>query len=96
VRRLAIDALAGAAVFAAAFQWEPAAQLVIATMAACLMSYGAWGLLDRVRSRLAIRGWPRSAGLFDALSALVASIGILSAAGFLFAVWAIALGTWIS
>jgi hypothetical protein len=96
VRRLSIDALVGVAAFAAAVRWESAAQLTIAMMAACLMSYGAWGLLDRARSRLAIRRWARSAGLFEALSALVASVGILAAAGFLFAVWAIALGTWIS
>ena len=95
VRRLSIDALVGMAAFAAALRWESAAQLTIAMMAACLMSYGAWGLLDRARSRLAIR-WARSAGLFEALSALVATVGILAAAGFLFAVWAIALGTWIS
>jgi hypothetical protein len=96
VRRLAVDTLTGAAAFAAALRWEPAAQLAIATMAASLTSYGAWGLVDRARSRLAKRGWARIAGLFDALSAIVASLGILAAAGFLFAVWAIALGTWIS
>jgi hypothetical protein len=96
VRRLWIDALSGAAVFAAALWAQPAAQLVIASMAACLMCYGAWGLLDSARSRLAIRGWSRSAGVFDGLSAIVASLGILGAACFLFAVWAMALGTWIS
>jgi hypothetical protein len=96
VRRLSIDVLAGAAAFAAALRWESAAQLVITTMALCLMAYGAWGLLDRARSHLSIRGWARTVGLFEALSALVASLGILAAAGFLFAVWAIALGTWIS
>ena len=96
VRRLSIDVLGGVAAFAAALRWESAAQLVIATIAACLMSYGAWGLLDRARSHLVIRGWARGGRLLDALSALVASVGILAAAGFLFAIWAIALGTWIS
>ena len=96
VRRLSIDLLAGAAACTAALRWASAAQLVIATMAACLMSYGAWGLLDRARSSVVIRGWTRGRRLLDALSALVASVGILAAAGSLFAIWAIALGTWIS
>ena len=96
VRRLSLDVLAGAAAFAAALRWESAPQLVIATIAGCLISYGAWGLLDRARSRLVIRGWARGTRLVDALSALVACVGVLAAAGFLFALWAIALGTWIS
>jgi len=40
--------------------------------------------------------WPRIAGLLDALCALAATVGVVAAAAGLFAIWAIALGTWIS
>jgi len=53
-------------------------------------------MLDRVRSSLANRPWPRTTGLFEALCALCAGLGVLAAGGVLLAVWAIALGTWIS
>ena len=96
MRRLAIDAAVGTGAFVAALRWNPAAQLVIASAATILFSYGAWGLLDRVHSRLANRPWPRTAGLFEALCALCAGLGLLAAAGVLLAIWALALGTWIS
>jgi hypothetical protein len=95
-RRLAIDAVGGAAVAAAAFRWNPAAQLLIASAATLLFSYGAWGILDRLRTRLANRRWVRATGLVDALCALCAALGALAAGAVLLAVWAIALGTWIS
>jgi hypothetical protein len=96
VRRLAIDAAGGIAVAAAAVWGKPAAQFMIGSLAACFFSYGAWGLVDRVRSRVAISGSPRIAGLADALGALCVVVGVLAAAGVLFAIWAAALGTWIS
>lgn len=96
VRRLTIDALAGAAGVGATLRWNPAAQLVIATAATLLFSYGAWGMLDRLRAHLANRGWLRTTGLVDALCFLCAGLGALAAAGVLLAIWAIALGTWIS
>ena len=96
VRRLGIDAVGGAAVLAAALRWNPAAQLVIASVATLLFSYGAWGLLDRAASRLANRGWPRTARLFEALCVLSAALGVFATGAVLLAVWAIALGTWIS
>ena len=95
-RRLGIDAVGGAAVLVAALWWNPAAQPLIASAATLLFSYGAWGLLDRVRSRLLNRGWPKTVGLVDALCVFSAALGVLAAAGILLAVWAIALGTWIS
>ena len=95
-RRLAIDAVGGAAVLVAALRWNPAAQLVIASAATFLFSYGAWGLLDRARSRLSNRGRLRAVGLLDALCVLSAALGVLAAGGVLLPVWAIALGTWIS
>jgi hypothetical protein len=96
VRRLAIDVGVGAGAFVAALRWDHAAHLVIASAGTLLFSYGAWGMLDRVRSSLANRPWPRTTGLFEALCALCAGLGVLAAGGVLLAVWAIALGTWIS
>src|ERR1700720_557428 len=95
-RRLGIDAVGGAAILVAAVRWNPAAQPLIASAAAFLFSYGTWGLLDRVRTRLSNRGWPRSVRLVDALCVLSAALGVLAASGVLLALWAIALGTWIS
>ena len=96
VRRLGIDAIGGAAVLAAALRWNPAAQPLMASAAALLFSYGIWGLFDRARSRLSNRGRVRTARLFDALCVLSATLGVLAASGVLLAMWAIALGTWIS
>jgi hypothetical protein len=81
---------------AAALRWNPAAEPLIASAAALLFSYGAWGLLDRSSSRISSRGWLRTAQLFEALCVLSAILGVMAAAGVLLAVWAIALGTWIS
>ena len=97
-RRLAIDVVVSVAVFYAVFRWSPGPQLVIASAAGVLFSYGAWGLLDRARARsgLANNRWTEVAGLLEALCALCAVIGVLAGAGVLFAVWALALGTgWI-
>jgi hypothetical protein len=96
VRRLALDVVLGAAAVASVFSWRPAAALLIASAATVLLSYGAWGLLDRGRSILSTNGWSRSASALDALGALSALLGVLAAAGVLLAVWAVALGTWIS
>jgi hypothetical protein len=96
VRRLAIDAAGGIAVASGAFWGNPTAQFLIGSLAACLFSYGAWGLVDRARSRVAISGFPRIAGLADALGALCLILGVLAAVGVLLAIWAAALGTWIS
>jgi hypothetical protein len=95
-RRLGIDAVGGAAVLIAALWWNPPVQPLIATAATLLFSYGAWGLLDRVRARLSNRGPTGISRLFDALCILSATLGVLAASGVLLALWAIALGTWIS
>src|SRR2546422_9396772 len=78
VRRLGIDAVGGAAVLAAALRWNPSAQPLIASAAALLFSYGAWGLLDRARSRFSNCGWPRTTRLFDAPCVLSATLGVLT------------------
>jgi predicted PurR-regulated permease PerM len=96
VRRLVADALTGAATIVVALRWELSAEVVLGSAAAGLFAYGAWGILDRLRSRLANKEWPRVAGLLDALCALAVLAGIAAASGMLLAVWAIALGTWIS
>ena len=96
LRRLAADALAGSAGFAAAVWWRPTGWVVLASVALCFFSYGAWGILDRARSRSEVTAGPRLAGLVDATCVLFALIGAFAAAGVLLGVWALALGTWIS
>lgn len=96
VRRLGVDVVLGATAVASVFRWHPAASLVIASAATVLFSYGAWGLLDRGRSTLSTKGWSTTASALDALGALSALLGVVAAAGLLLAVWAVALGTWIS
>ena len=96
VRRLAIDVMIGTAGFAAALSWKPTGWLVFASVGLCFSSYGAWGMLDRVRSRAAPEHSTRIKGLLDAVCALCALLGALAGAGILLGVWAAALGTWIS
>jgi hypothetical protein len=96
-RRLAIDVVVGILAFYAVIRWSPVAGAAIASAATVLFSYGAWGLLDRARSRLASALWLRTAGLLEALCALLAALGVLAGAGVLLAVGALAIGTgWIS
>ena len=96
IRRLAIDVLIGTAGFAAALSWKPTGWLVFASVALCFLSYGTWGILDRVRSRAAPEHDTRIKGLLDATCALCAIMGALAGAGVLLGVWGLALGTWIS
>ena len=95
-RRLAVDALTGAAVITAMLRWNSAVRIVTVCAAACFLAYGVWGLLDRAGTIAHARGWPRISGAVDALRTLVVLLGILAAAGVLLSVWALALGTWIS
>lgn len=96
VWRLAIDTVMGGAACAAAVWWKPTAWLVLASAALCFFGYGAWGMLDRVRSRPALADRTFLRSVLDAACALCAALGVLAAAGLLLGVWAIALGTWIS
>jgi len=96
VRRLGLDVALGTTAIASVLILRPGASLFIASVATVFLSYGAWGLLDRGRSILSSRGSPRAASVLDALGALSALLGLLGAAGVLLAVWAVALGTWIS
>ena len=96
IRRLAVDALAGGAAFAATVWWRPTAWLVLASAALCFLSFGAWGMLDRARSHPTVRDKAWLAGFFEATCALSALSGMIAAAGVLLGVWALALGTWIS
>lgn len=95
-RRLGLDVALGATAIAFALISHPVASLFIASTATVFLSYGAWGLLDRGRSMLSSRGSSRAASALDALGALSALLGVLGASGVLLAVWALALGTWIS
>jgi hypothetical protein len=94
--RLAIDTVMGGAASAAVVLWRPTASLVLASAALCFFSYGAWGMLDRARSRAAPGRWAFLGRPLDVVCALLAALGVLAAAGVLLGVWAIALGTWIS
>jgi hypothetical protein len=96
VLRLASDTVAGSAALAAALWWRPGGRHVIATAAICLVCYGAWGLLDRARSSVATTRWSATVRVFDGLCGLCVGLGVLAASGVLLAIWAIALGTWIS
>lgn len=95
-RRLTLDVLAASAALFAAMWFDFSARFVIGSLAVCLIAYGAWGLFDRANSRFVIRRVPKAVGLFEALCALSAIVGVVAAAAVLLAVWAIALGTWIS
>ena len=96
IRRLAMDALIGGAACGAAIWWKPTGWLVPASIALCFFSYGAWGMLDRVRTRAAFAEGTLLGGLLEATCAMCAMLGALAAAGVLLGVWAIGLGTWIS
>lgn len=96
VWRLAIDAVMGGTAAAAVLWWRPTAALLLASAALCFFTYGAWGLLDRVRSSAGVADGNLLRGLLDAMCALCALLGAFAAAGVLLGVWAMALGTWIS
>ena len=96
IHRLSIDLAVGITSSWAAIQWRPSAWLVLMSVALCFACYGAWGLVDRARSRIVACGNRILNGSMDALCALLGFAGVLAAAGVLLGVWAIALGTWIS
>lgn len=96
VTRLAAEAITGLAVLVAAMWWNPPAQMVIATAALSFACYASWGLLDRVRSKAASRGWNGTARILHASCVLCVGVGLVAGAGVLLSIWAIALGTWIS
>lgn len=95
-RRLAIDVFIGIVGCAAALWWRPTGWLVFASASLCFLSYGAWGTLDRARSRAATTGGASLRRILDVACAICGAVGVLAAAGILLGVWAIALGTWIS
>src|SRR3954469_25446806 len=96
IARLAIDTVAGTALIVSAMAYKPSAWLVLAAIGFFLVSYGEWGLLDRMRT---LEG-PTINKLFlavlDTLCALMAAVGVTAIAGCLLGIWAFALGTWIS
>jgi fatty acid desaturase len=96
VLRLSADVLLGATLAAAALWLRPVAWIFIASAALALASYGAWALSHRARSsRLAAKN--RAVRLtLVILSFLAAAAGVFACSVFLYATWALALGTWIS
>jgi hypothetical protein len=93
---LSFDLGVGIAGASEALWWRPVAWLVLASLALCFFAYGAWGLADRARSRLAFRNNRFVSTSMDAACAAIAAVGVVATAGLLLSVWAIALGTWIS
>lgn len=94
--RLAIDTVIGTLLIAPALRYKPSAWLVIAAAGVFLLSYGEWGLLDRMRTREGPAANKWLLGLLDTLCAFMAAVGVTAIAAFLFGLWAFALGTWIS
>jgi hypothetical protein len=94
--RLYVDLTLGATLAGGALWLRPVAWVFITAASLALGSYGAWALSDRARSSaIARRNRPLRATL-AVLTGLGAAVGVLACAGFLYAVWALALGTWIS
>ena len=94
--RLSINLAVGLAGLSATLWWRPSARLVLTSLALCFVAYGAWGLADRARTRVATRGNRFQSGSMEVLCGLLGAGGVLAAAAVLLSVWAIALGTWIS
>jgi hypothetical protein len=96
VTRLAIDTVVGTLLIAPAVRYKPSAWLVIAAVGLFLLSYGEWGLLDRMRSTEETAGNKWLARVLDTLCAFMAAVGVTAIAACLLGLWAFALGTWIS
>ena len=96
VRRLSMDIVAGVLGLGAVWLWRPHGWLVLASIAACFSTYGAWGLADRARQDPPNPGSRLLHTSMNALCAVMAVAGVIAAATLLLSVWAIALGTWIS
>jgi hypothetical protein len=95
-RRLAVDLTVGAGILVLAIRWDSGARLTVALAATCLIAYAGWGLLHHTTSRLEVGRWRRTSVALNALRMLFAVAGVLAALGVLLAIWALALGTWIS
>ena len=96
VPRLAIDTVVGTLIILPAIRYKPSAWLVIAAVGLFLLSYGEWGLLDRMRSREGPDANKWLLSVLDTLCAFLAAVGVTAIAAALLGVWAFALGTWIS
>jgi hypothetical protein len=96
VARLSTDAILGTLLILPAIRYKPSAWVVLASVGLFLLSYGEWGLLDRMRSREKPDASKWLLSLLDTLCAFAAVSGVAAIAGGLLGVWAFALGTWIS
>ena len=95
-RRLAFDAAVGAMLACLSAWQEASLPLLAVSSGTCFFAYGAWGLVDRIRTHRAATSRRLVSGALEAFSALLVAIGIIAAFAILFTVWAAALGTWIS
>jgi hypothetical protein len=93
--RLAVDVVVGIACASVTlFWWRPESKLLLLSVALAFVTYGAWGLADRLRATSLKQRWLLRP--LDILCGLLAVLGIFAGAGVLYSVWSIALGTWIS
>jgi hypothetical protein len=96
IYRLSLDLAVGVAGSSAVLWWRPSGWVVLTGVAMIFFAYGGWGLADRARSSRAAQEHRFLRASMETICALFGAIGLLAAAGALFGVWAIALGTWIS
>ncbi|HUQ99675.1 MAG TPA: hypothetical protein VM166_09495 [Gemmatimonadaceae bacterium] len=94
--RLSIDTVVGTLCIALAVTFKPSAWLVLASAGLFLLSYGEWGLLDRMRRSEGPAANKWLLGLLDMLCALMTALLMTAIAAMLLGMWAFALGTWIS
>jgi hypothetical protein len=94
--RLVADVVAGLLAGLGVAVWRPVAWVSLLCVCVALAAFGLWGILDReLRERHASPRHALARGL-RAARALVTAVGVVSAAGALFAALGVLLGTWIS
>lgn len=92
--RLVADVIFGSAFATSALLWRPSAWLVLVSAACCFAAFGAWGITDRILGEQdKPERWTR---LLRAGRVAAVVVGTIAALAFIFSLWGLALGTWIS
>lgn len=96
--RLVADAGAGLVVVIAAALWHFRGWHLALFAALCIAAYGSWGITDRILAEHAAAGLApaREDAMLRMVRGTAAAVGTLSGIALLLAVFAAALGTWIS